>query len=142
MDWISSTTSGLTPLALAMWGCWARYWVSNSLRAVDRGLAILVHRADDELRPVDVVQAAAGTGCADLQLLHRFDVVLGRHAVVEDSAIGNLAGQLHHLGAGCADHDFHIARLAPAVDHVQLDAVERVELTLDRSHSPAPAGGA
>ena len=29
------------------------------LGAVDRGLAIFVHRADDELRPVDVIDAAA-----------------------------------------------------------------------------------
>ena len=39
------------------------------------------------------------------------------------SPVRNLAGQLHHLVAGRADVDRHIARLAPPVDNVSYNFV-------------------
>ena len=58
----SSSSDCGTPDAFMMWGCWPRYWVTIR-RAMSSAVgAILVHRAHDELRPVDVVDASARPG--------------------------------------------------------------------------------
>src|SRR5579864_3832596 len=51
--------------------------------------------------------------------------VVGRgDQVVEDDAVCDLAGELHHLHAGGPDVDRHVLRAAFLVDVVQLDPVE------------------
>ena len=90
----------------------------------------MVHRADDELRAIDLVQRTTGLLGPLRQLLHRQVVVVGRHAVVEYNAISDLTGQLHHLGAGRADVNGHVPWLSPTVHDVQLDAVHVMELAV------------
>ena len=66
-----------------------------------------------------------------LELLHRGVVVLGWDAVVEHHAVGDLAGHLHHLRAGRADHDRDVPRLLAPVNDVELDVVHVVELAME-----------
>ena len=67
--------------------------------AVEGRLPVAVDAAHDELRAVDVVDRAAGPRRAALQRLERLGVVGRVDEVVEHDAVGDLAGQLHHLHA-------------------------------------------
>src|SRR3989475_6790891 len=51
-------------------------------------------------------------------------VVGRRHEVVQQHAVGDLAGQLHHLHAGRTDHDRHALAPALLVHVVEFDPVE------------------
>ena len=129
IDWICWTTSGLTPLALGNVRLLPQVLREKLTCAVERGLLVLVHRADDQLRAVDIVEAAAGAFRAGLQPFQRHGVVFRRHTVVEHGPVGDLSGQLHHPGAGGADHDRHVAGLLAAVHDIQLDAADLVKFT-------------
>ena len=89
-----------------------------------------MHRADDQLRAVDVIQAAAGPLRADFQPLQRHVVIVRRHTVVQHRAVRDLPGQLHHFRSGRADHDRHIARRLAAMHDIQFDAVHLVKFAL------------
>ena len=100
-------------------------------RAVERDRAVGVERADDELRPVDVVDGAAGARGALGERRHRLAVVAGPDEVVEQHAVADLAGERHHLHRGRADVDRDVLRRAVAVDDVDLDVVEVHELAVE-----------
>ncbi len=101
------------------------------LRPTDGLVAVFVHGTDDELRAVEVVNAASDAPRTDVKQLHGLVVVLRRDAVVEDGAIGDLTGQLHHLVAGRADHDGDVAGFAASVNHVQLDTLNVMEFAVE-----------
>ncbi len=94
-------------------------------------VVVVIHRANDELRAVYVFERASCFACAFLQQLHGFIVVLRWDAIVEQHAIANLARHLHHLVAGGADHDGHMARLAPPVNDIQLDLIDVMEFAVE-----------
>ena len=64
-------------------------------------------------------------------MLHGPVVVGGRDQVVEHGAVGDLAGQLHHLHAGGADVDRDVLGPALLVHVVELDPVEVHELAVE-----------
>ena len=107
-----------------MWGCWPEVLGDEQAGSVEGGLAIGIQRAHDELGPVDVVQAAARPRRTPLEMVQGAGVVVGGDEVVEDDAVGDLAGQLHHLHAGGTDVDRHVLGSPLLVDVVELDAVE------------------
>ncbi len=99
-------------------------------RAVQPTPPIIVHRADHQLGPVDVIDRSARLLCPGLQLLHRLDVVFRLDEIIQHHAVGDFAGQFHHLWAGRPDVDRHVARPFTPVNHVQLDTVDMHVLTV------------
>ncbi len=57
-------------------------------------------------------------------MLHRSEVVVGRHQIVQNDAIGEFSGEFHHLHPGRTDIYRYVFRPARLVHIVQLDAVE------------------
>ncbi len=91
----------------------------------------MIHRADDELRPIHIVERPTRFLGATLELFQRIVIVARRNTIIQDRSIGDFAGELHHLRPGRADIDRHIARLTPAMDNVQLNAIDVVEFTME-----------
>ena len=100
-------------------------------RTVQRRLLVLMHRAHDQLRAVDLIQAAPRPLRANFQPLQRHMVIVRRHTVVQHRPVRDLPRQLHHLRPRRADHDRHIARRLPPVHHIQFNPVHLVKLALE-----------
>ncbi len=129
---ISSSSSSGTPEAFMMCGCWPEVLRHEQAGGVERRVAVVVHRAHHELRPVDVVERAPHARGTLGQCGERTLVVRRRHEVVEERAVADLARQLHHLQTGGADHDRHLLGSSLLVHVVELDAVEVHELAVER----------
>ena len=104
---ISSSSDAGTPDAFMMCGCWPRYWVT-SRRA--RSMAVARSASTEH-----TTSWGRSTSSSDLpawpppgEVLECRTVVRRRHQVVEDDAVGDLTGQLHHLHPGGADVDGHV----------------------------------
>ena len=94
------------------------------------GLAVLVHAAHHELGPVDVFPLAAGLVGALGECLDGGLVVVGGDQVVQHHAVGDLAGEFHHLHAGGTEVDRHVLRAALLVHVVEFHTVELHELAV------------
>jgi len=100
--------------------------------AIQRLLAIAIHRGDNQLRPVDVLDPAPPHLQTLLKLGQSALVVLRRHEVVEQNTIRDLAGQGHHIRPGRSNVDRHVAWLPPAMHHIQLHTMHLHKLALIR----------
>ena len=151
---MSSSSDSGTPEAFMMCGCWPRYWVT-SRRAASRA----TWRSSSTEHTMSWGRSRSSSGPADGlrpggQVLQGPVVVGGGDQVVEQHAVGDAPGQLHHLHPGRPDVDGHVLGAALLVHVVQLHAVEVHELAVvghglvgqqgpdDRRRSPASPAAA
>ena len=73
--------------------------------AIQCATAILVQRADYQLRAVDRFNTTACFLSSNAEVFHCFAVVSRRHEIVQQHAVRYLARELHHLHSGSADVD-------------------------------------
>ena len=60
-------------------------------RVVQSAKAVFIERTNDQLRPIDLFNAAPCAFGSCTQVFHRFAVVGGRDEIVEQHSVGDLA---------------------------------------------------
>src|SRR6266702_3618992 len=94
-------------------------------------MVIVIYRAHDQLRAINVVHIAPGFVRTDFKVLQGFMIVFWWHAIIEHHAIGDFSCQFHHAHVGRPYIDGYVAWLAAPVHHVELNVIYMMEFAME-----------